>query len=123
MTVEPGQPGHAFFQCHICPDSPRLAFGPQASVDRWITGGDDGTSFVSIDPLADARRAEAIHLTTNIHIERSADLTRRGATLGLQDDEVAYLGDVRCSTCGHLWTLHNSHCCSFCNIPGCRCES
>lgn len=29
--------------------------------------------------------------------------------------------EMRC-TCGHLWALHNGHCCSFCMVPGCKCE-
>lgn len=43
--------------------------------------------------------------------------------LGLKSDEYEYLRDNgRCSACGHLKALHNSHCCTFCMMPGCKCE-
>jgi hypothetical protein len=32
-----------------------------------------------------------------------------------------YKKELRC-TCGHLWGLHNNHCCSFCMVPECKCE-
>ncbi len=28
-----------------------------------------------------------------------------------------------CPDCGHLSQLHNGHCCSFCMVPRCKCES
>ena len=32
-----------------------------------------------------------------------------------------YHKELRCA-CGHLWVLHNGHCCSFCTVPNCKCE-
>lgn len=53
----------------------------------------------------------------------------RPQTVELRDDEVEWLkktafmsSDTRCG-CGHLVALHNGHCCSFCMVPGCPCES
>jgi hypothetical protein len=50
--------------------------------------------------------------------------------LYLRADELAWLtentqydgtqGPLRCK-CGHLYALHNFHCCTFCMVPGCAC--
>ena len=40
----------------------------------------------------------------------------------LTDDEIEFLSDGRrCETCGHLWVLHNGHCCAFCMVGDCEC--
>lgn len=33
----------------------------------------------------------------------------------LREDEIAYLDGERCY-CGHLYALHNFHCCDFCLV-------
>ena len=42
----------------------------------------------------------------------------------LKPEELQYLESEsqECEKCGHLRIFHNYHCCSFCNIPGCKCE-
>lgn len=40
--------------------------------------------------------------------------------LEVTNDEAALLDSGRCD-CGHLYALHNSHCCSFCEVDGCWC--
>jgi len=41
----------------------------------------------------------------------------------LTDDEIEFLSDGRrCETCGHLWVLHNGHCCAFCMVGDCECR-
>ena len=41
----------------------------------------------------------------------------------LREDEAKWLSSSsRCDACGHLDELHNSHCCTFCMVPGCPCE-
>lgn len=43
----------------------------------------------------------------------------------LKEDEKKYLDDnsiKECQKCGHLAIFHNYHCCSFCNVPECKCE-
>lgn len=48
---------------------------------------------------------------------------RRVQAIMLTQEEADYLADSkRCDRCGHLFALHNDHCCSFCMISGCRCE-
>jgi hypothetical protein len=42
-------------------------------------------------------------------------------TVEVRRDEAAYLASERCS-CGHLYSLHNLHCCSFCLVGDCPCE-
>jgi hypothetical protein len=37
-------------------------------------------------------------------------------------DEANELDTKRCE-CGHLYALHNSHCCFFCMVEDCPCES
>ncbi len=40
----------------------------------------------------------------------------------VRPDEAAFLSNpARCSVCGHLEALHNSHCCEFCTVNGCKC--
>jgi hypothetical protein len=29
----------------------------------------------------------------------------------------------RCGKCGHLEIFHNTHCCFFCMVDGCECET
>jgi hypothetical protein len=38
----------------------------------------------------------------------------------LRWDEIQELGTDRCK-CGHLYGLHNYHCCHFCMVGDCRC--
>lgn len=52
-----------------------------------------------------------------------------GEIVELTEEEVKYLtgkskytGGGRCDRCGHLYALHNSHCCSFCMVDECECE-
>lgn len=53
----------------------------------------------------------------------SNDLERNKMELRLTADEIKMLSNPeRCEACGHLEELHNGHCCSFCMVPGCRCE-
>ena len=42
----------------------------------------------------------------------------------LADDEAAFFATqtTRCAGCGHLNILHNTHCCEYCQLPGCRCQ-
>lgn len=43
--------------------------------------------------------------------------------VSLRGDELKFLASSpRCQVCGHLLALHNYHCCTFCTVPGCRCE-
>lgn len=58
------------------------------------------------------------------YFENEADTDPRIRTIVLTDLEYQWLTKdaPRCDHCGHLVALHNSHCCSFCMIPECKCE-
>lgn len=42
-------------------------------------------------------------------------------TITVRQDEAEEIGTDRCTRCGHLYSLHNSHCCSFCLVGDCDC--
>lgn len=53
--------------------------------------------------------------------EVEKDPTKALLALGLRPDEIVFLQGARCG-CGHLYSLHNTHCCQFCMVDGCECE-
>lgn len=53
-----------------------------------------------------------------------ADRGVRSGEFALRVDEIEALKESeRCEACGHLYALHNFHCCSFCMVPDCECAS
>jgi hypothetical protein len=53
-----------------------------------------------------------------------SELEVRRRVVELTDDEVEFLRSAgHCPRCGHLAALHNYHCCSSCEVPGCFCQN
>lgn len=51
----------------------------------------------------------------------ASSLPAEMTTVTVRADEAALLASKRCPNCGHLWALHNAHCCAFCTIDKCDC--